>query len=175
MSDAIGSHLTDVRTRIEEVVILAVDETGDLQPLSEQIIGIDAQRKDWRELVNHGDLVPPWVVYRIGRGEPWSEGPGSLLCHTYPVEIYYVIGNRNYNDPSGSAFDETVFRPMLEQAAGSILSAFRAGGHEAFTVDPTTYSIDGGDSLDANSAFLQYKMAFEAVRVSFRIWVAFPA
>lgn len=160
----IGTHLSDLRSEVETLILAAVDGVHGLPPLSEQLTAIVAQRIDWRKRVAAETLAAPWVVVRYGRMEFWNEGPATVVTHVIPVEVYYVANQANENDDD--------LRGNLDQAVGGIIEAFRAEADTFTAVEG--YTVEHGDTLDANATFLQYKMPFEAAKVTMRLMVAYP-
>ena len=175
MPSTFGTHLTDIRAKVKEVVQTACPEIID----GRYLLAAAAQRFDWRTKIQKAQqsadpeegFKPPFVVVRIGKAVPWPEGPAALVCESVSLDIYYVLGYRNEAD--GTKYDDDAFRALLDQAAGRLKDAFRPGGHEYFTVMPDI-GVDSGDSLDANETFFQYKLPLEAVKVSMTLRWAVP-
>lgn len=160
----VGTHLTDVRAEIEGLILDAVDGVNGLPALTQQMLSITAQRLDWRKRVQDGTLSAPWVVVRYGRLEPWQDGPAAVLSHVLPLDVYYIADQADN--------DDSALRADLDQAAGGIIEAFR-GATTTFTA-MEGWNTEFGDQMDANATFLQYKLPFEGVKVSFRLVVAYP-
>lgn len=167
-----GDLLKGLRGECKAAVAVACPQ------ITEQMTAVVANRTDWRTLVNEFEqsggtsgLGTPWAVLRFGAAILMPDPkPAGLVTQAMPLDIYYITGFRDASD--GSKKSDTDVQDELDDAAGAIVAKFMAGGFDNFTVSPEVVTT-GGDVLDANTAFFQYKLELEAVKVSLKLWITF--